>query len=478
VSAWAERKKTELLAKLASVDDELAYWWAQAGPTGVLAKHHTQLARMAAELTPVVARVRTDIDAADLGASWPQFERQVLDLHRVWDFFREKLALRYVDRFADYLLAADEFAWACYEPMQQVATAVGTVEPAAVREPPLVCFTPVSTPFSIPRGASYTKDVGGAALVSPVSRALAQRLPIPVVGVPWYQLHHLPDALVIGHEVGHHVERDARLTATVQRLVAEAAAGAGAGPEHRSAWDGWAAETFADVYGVLCGGPAFAHALADFLVVAGAEHAANEDYPPVKLRVALTVAALEAAAAAAGERDAAETSAAITELRSGWADDGVMTNLGDQAPEVAAVASALVAGPYPELGGVPLTRVVGFGAKRLADHRDDAAALLDRRPPGTNDARTLMAAAGRAYAQDPQTYQARNVPDRVLRRMRPSRHPASARPPSSPRQTAPPSTPGPPTSSTPCSSAKTSRLCSLRRSIAWPQTDGRRKASN
>jgi hypothetical protein len=414
VSTWAERKRTELLAKLASVDDELTYWQRQAGPTGVLAKHHTQLARVAAELTQVVARVRADIDAADLSASWPQFERQVLDLHRVWDFFREKLALRYVDRFADYLLAADEFAWACYEPMQRAATAAGTVELAAVREPPLVCFTPVSTPFSIPRGASYTQDVGGAALVSPVSRALAQRLPIPVVGVPWYQLHHLPDALVIGHEVGHHVERDARLTATVQGLVAEAAAGAGVG----SAWDGWAAETFADVYGVLCGGPAFAQVLADFLVVAGAEHAASEDYPPVKLRVAVTVAALEAAAAAAGEREAAATSAAITELRGGWADDGVMTDLGDQAQEVAAVAGALVAGPYPELGGGPLTRVVGFGAKRLADQRNDAAALLDRRPPGTNDARTLMAAAGRAYAQDPQEYQAANVPARVLRRMR------------------------------------------------------------
>jgi len=411
VSTWAERKQTELLAKLASVDGELAYWQAQAGPTGVLAKHHTQLARMAAELTPVVARVRADIQSADLSASWPQFERQVLDLHRVWDFFREKLALRYVDRFADYLLAADEFAWACYEPMQQAATAAGTVEPAAVREPPLVCFTPVSTPFSIPRGASYSQDVGGAALVSPVSRALAQRLPIPVVGVPWYQLHHLPDALVIGHEVGHHVERDARLTGTVQRLVVEAA---GAG----SAWDGWAAEAFADVYGVLCGGPAFAQVLADFLVVAGAEHAASEDYPPVKLRVALTVAALEAAAAAAGEREAAEARAAITELRSGWADDGVMTDLGDQAPEAAAVAGALVAGPYPELGGGPITRVVGFGAKRLADHRDDAAALLDRRPPGTNDARTLMAAAGRAYALNPQAFAASNVPDRVLRRMR------------------------------------------------------------
>jgi hypothetical protein len=414
VSGWTERKRAELLAKLASVDSEVAYWQSQAGPMGVLAKHHTQLARVAAELTPVVAKVRAEVDAADIGASWPRFERQVLDLHRVWDFFREKLALRYVDRFADYLLAADEFAWACYKPMQEAATAAGTVDAAAVREPPLVSFTPVSTPFSIPRGASYSADVGGAALVTAVSRALAQRLPVPVVGVPWFQLSHLPDALVIGHEVGHHVERDARLTTTIRRLVGEAVAGAE--PQRQAAWQGWASEAFADVYGVLSAGPAFARALADFLVVAGAEHAASKDYPPVRFRVALTVAVLEAAAGAT-EREVAETRTAVTELRTGWTSDGIETDLGGQAGEVAAVAGKLVAGPYPELGG-PLTKVVRFDAKRLADHREDAAALLERRQPATNDARTLMAAAGRAYAQDPRAYQAQNVPERVLRRMR------------------------------------------------------------
>jgi hypothetical protein len=413
VSSWADRKQAELLAKLASVDDELAYWQAQARPNGPLEKHHTQLARLAAELTPVVAQVRADIEVADLRASWPQFERRVLDLHRVWDFFREKLALRAVDRFADYLLAADEFAWACYQPMQEAATTAGTVDIAGVREPPLVSFAPISTPFSIPRGSSYAEEAGGVALVTPLSRELAERLPIPVVGIPWYQLEHLPDALVIGHEVGHHVERDAQLTSTVRRLAGEAAR-----PERRADWESWAGEAFADVYGALCGGPAFAQVLADFLVVAGAEHAASRDYPPVKLRVGLTVATLEAAAAVASPRERDETSAAVAELRGGWAADGVVTDLGDHAAEVDAVARALVAGPYPELGGGALTDVIRFDAKRLAAHRDDAAALVDGRVPATNDARTLLAAAARAYALDPRSYRARNAPDRVLRRMR------------------------------------------------------------
>jgi hypothetical protein len=408
---WAERKKAELLAELASFDAELAYWQAQAGPTGVLAKHNSQLARLADQLTPVLARVNADIGEAELGTSWPRFERQILDLHRVWDFFREKLALRYVGWFADYLLAADEYAWACYEPAQEAATAAKTVKFAAVREPPLVSFTPVSTPFSIPRGSSYA----AAGLVTQESKALVQRLPVPVVGVPWFQLYHLPDALVIGHEVGHLVERDARLTATIERLTEQAVTGVGGGAERVAAWRGWASEAFADVYGSLAGGPAFVHALSDSLITAGAEPAGTRDYPPMTLRVALTAAVLPAAAT--GEREAAEAETAMVELRESWAADGI-ADLSGQAPEASAVARALVAGPYPELGGGPLSDVIRFDGKRLRDHREDAQALIERRVPRAGDARTLIAATGRAYALDPGTYQAADVPARVLSRMR------------------------------------------------------------
>jgi hypothetical protein len=257
--------------------------------------------------------------------------------------------------------------------------------------------------------------------VTPASRALVQQLPVPVVGVPWFQLYHLPDALVIGHEVGHLVERDTRLTGTIRELVERAVTEAEMDPGCVAAWRGWAAEAFADVYGALSGGPAFVRALSDFLVTAGAEPAGSKDYPPVTLRVALTAAVLPAAAAS-GPREAAETETAMAEtamaeLRASWAEAG-LTDLGDQAAGAAAVARALVAGPYPELGDVPLSDVMRFGGRRLEDHQEDAQALLERRMPGTGDARTLLAAAGRAYALDPRTYQDDDVPARVLRRMR------------------------------------------------------------
>jgi len=219
MSDWPERKRAELTAKLASVDAELTFWSGQAQLNGRLEKHHTQVERLRADLSPVGTQLRADIAAANVATDWTRLERSVLDLHRVWDFFREKLALRFVPLFEDYLLAADEVAWSCYRVAQEAATAVDS---SSVREPPLVCFVPLTTPFSMPRGTSYAADVGGAPLASPLARRLVERLPVPVVGVPWYQLSHLPDMLILAHEVGHHVENDCALAPTVARLVREA----------------------------------------------------------------------------------------------------------------------------------------------------------------------------------------------------------------------------------------------------------------
>jgi hypothetical protein len=59
-----------------------------------------------------------------------------------------------------------------------------------------------------------------------------ERLPIPPVGVPWFQLRPLPDALVLAHAIGHHVENDFDLTPTLREL-ADAALTFAAAPRER-----------------------------------------------------------------------------------------------------------------------------------------------------------------------------------------------------------------------------------------------------
>ncbi len=407
--SWAERKRAELLAKLHGIEMELAFWRTQARAGGQLEKHQSQIDRLVDQLQPVAALVIAEINTADLGGDWPTLEKQVLDLHRIWQFFREKLALRFVDHFRDYLLAADEFAWACYRPAQQVLVAAGTLDRSAVKEPPLVCFSSAASPFSIPRGVSYRAELEGGSPRDQAAREIVESLPIPVVGVPWHQLQHLPDALVLGHEVGHVVEGDARLEGHIRQLILDAVRTVDEPYGTQNDWQRWSSEAFADIYGALCGGPAFGSALGDFLLVpTGRSSTGAGEYPPADVRIALVIGALRAA-----EADVPGGSAdALQRLEERWLEEGVEAH---RARETSAVATAIVNCRYPQFGGSRLADVVRFDGKQM---RTTAQALLNGDPIATRDTRTLMAAAAWAYADKPQNYQAVKVPDRVLRRVR------------------------------------------------------------
>jgi hypothetical protein len=408
---WAERKREELLAKLRGIEWELAFWQTQAEDGGPLEKHQSQIDRLVNQLQPVAALVRGEIRTADLRGDWPTFETQVLDLHRIWQFFREKLALRFVDHFRDYLLAADEFAWACYRPAQENLVAAGTLDRSEVKEPPLVCFSSVASPFTIPRGASYRGELEGGSPRDRTTRAIVESLPIPVVAVPWYQIQHLPDALVLGHEVGHVVERDARVEGYVHQLILDAVRGTAERYGTEDDWQRWSSEAFADIYGALCGGPAFVSALSDFLLVpAGRPAGGAGEYPPANVRLALVVAALRATEVGIPE-GSAEGREVLRAIEERWLHEGVEVH---QPNEVPAVATAIVHSRYRQFNDLRLADVVTFNGKQM---RTTARALLDGDPIGTRDVRTLMAAAAWAYADEPEKYHTVNVPGRVLQRV-------------------------------------------------------------
>lgn len=397
-----QRKRVELLAKLENLIEELDRWVEVSEPAAALEKHHTQIRRIDRQLRSVGLRLQEDIRSADVGRDWRRLERQTLDLHRVWDFFREKFALRFVPWLQPYLIMADEFAWACYEPVQKLAVEEGVVAAGSVREPPLVCLTAVSTPYSIPRGASYAADVGGGAALSTAARQLVSRLPVPVVGVPWFQLRHLPDALIIGHEVGHHVFRDFGLRPDAERLVDGALAEAGLS-ESGDRWRGWLEESFADVYGVLSAGSAYPLALGDFLLVEGLDARTDEGggYPPSATRLALTLAALDHA----GRADA------VPRLRELWGRSQLPDVDADVVRETDAVAGALVEGCYKVLGR-PLGRIIDCTEQCRA--ADMAADVLDGWAPDTSDIRTVLAAAAHAFAWSPTGYQDASVTELIL----------------------------------------------------------------
>jgi hypothetical protein len=381
-AASANRKRVELRAKLESIRVDLGAWVGDAAEGRPLQKHNSQLRRIRATLEPFLTRVGADIEGADILAEWRRLERDVLDLHAVWGFFRERLAARYVPHLRPYLVAADEFAWACYQPAQEAAVRGGAVPADAVREPPLVALATAAAPYSLVRGDAFGAELDPGA-VTATAVALARRLPVPVIGVPWFQLRHLPDLLVVAHEVGHVVFADFGLREQAGDALADALVAAGAVQAEVSAWSGWLEESFADVYGALCAGSAFADALRDFLVVDGSplEAAGNAAYPPVAERIALARAAAGAAVGGAA----------------------------------GLVAAALRDTAYDGLGRHPLGAIVA------PPPDDDVAREGERIPTNyaitTDDIRTLVAATGRAFTRDPEktTAATRKVLDRAVK---------------------------------------------------------------
>lgn len=298
-TAIPQRKIVELRGKAASLVEEFADWRQRSEQGGPLAKHHSQIRRVTAQLDAFCAGITEKLAgdaAAAVLAQCRRLEMLILELHRIWDFFRAKLAQRDVALFKKYLDAVDELAWKCYEPAQLHA-AGALIPPAHVKEPPLVFFNGGSSPLVTVRGRAFEAEaVPGEPLREAEFARVLQLLPVPVIGVPWFQIRHLPDALVIAHEVGHCVDHDFGLDVQFNRVFPTRLADGGVPEGRRSAWASWRAEMFADVFAALALGPAYAGALIDFLATdagAIARECYGDDawgkYPTMYLRVLLVL---------------------------------------------------------------------------------------------------------------------------------------------------------------------------------------------
>jgi hypothetical protein len=229
-----------------------------------------------------------------------------------------------------------------------------------------------------------------------------ERLEIGDVGV-------VDDALAIGHEVGHLVERDLALTPTLRALLVRALGDGGAA--HLPAWERWLAEIFADVYGCLAAGPAYAARLLDLLADASPidSRAACPDgsasYPPDRVRASLLLACIEGLGF---ESDASS-------LRAEWSS--VRRDAGSTAFEadVGRVVEALLEGTYPALGG-SVRSIVSFTPLEHEAAVDEAERLLGGQVLAVRDIRILVAAGAHAFRSDPRTFRSDRVGGRVLDR--------------------------------------------------------------
>jgi hypothetical protein len=403
----AERKLLELRRKLAGITAEFDWWLADAGEKRPLRKHQSQITRLTDQLSGLAGRVQDEIgqalqDGGDILGASRDLQLRILEVHRLWDFFRSKLSLRYVAWFGPYLAVADEFAWACYRQALDHDSRAD-VPAAGIKAAPLVFLSGEFSPFTHPRQSPFDVEGVEGALDSVDFLQVLYALPVPVIGLPWYQVAHLPDVVAIAHEVGHDVERDLELTAVMQGHL-RAATATTPGPL-RNRWFGWLPEIFADLYGILSAGPAFASALTDLLAADPALVAAESadsrpaKHPPAALRIELAAQALEQTGfprEAAGQRDA-------------WAEAyGPGDTEGDPVEPFLADAEVVVRelldGRYPQFRCQRLRDVAAFSAGQQDDANAAAEAVLGGLEPPGDDIRCLVAAARLAFDRDPARY--------------------------------------------------------------------------
>jgi hypothetical protein len=400
----AGRKRVALKARLASLDYEFDGWKAISAANGPLEKHNSQIRRLTDQLTSCRDQIAAELDGladdARLLSDAIYVEEKVLEVHRLWAYFRTKLELRMVAWYKDPLRAADEFAWRCYQPVQQAADAK-VVKPADVKEPPLVYLTGGWSPLLLSRGKDFLLEREPTVrLIAPASFFdLTRRLPIPLVGLPWSQLSQAFDGAVLGHEVGHAVQDDFQLTddltATIRTAVTD--------PKRLPAWEAWLREVFADWYGCLATGPAFVGTMIDMLVRDKDDPLANRkppggewgSYPSPVLRVGLNLQFLRTLDFGA-EADA---------LAKVWGPvpDHPMKEF---EKDLGAVARALFEVPLKSLGNKTLPGVFRF----LPKHQAAAVAVskvLDKPAalPVADEAVRVLFAAGRlAFEAAPQAF--------------------------------------------------------------------------
>lgn len=389
------RTAAELRARLAGLDSELDAWLAATTEDGLLRRHHTQIEAVAGTLKQVSAGLVAQFDRTDPGL-WildriRSVDRRIMDLHRLWGFFRAKFALRYVPWLEAPLVTADDLAWDCYSPVQKFIAADQR------REPPLVYFTGGTSPFLLPRGTPYVVEpLPDGSMREPEFAEAVRLMPVALIGLPWFQVDHLPDAPLIAHEVGHAVEQDLGIAGRVRSLIEGAVP-----PERQCAWSAWSTEVFADVYGTLCCGSGFAQALTALLAVHPRQvkgevrtPAAWGSYPTRTLRVLLTAAALTELGVQPADQPVADA----------WLTTYPDRPLAEFEPDVGPVAAAVLKGPYAALGDKCLTAIIGYSAADEQVVSRLAGRLLDRWNLDEGGVRHFVAAARLAYDRDRNGY--------------------------------------------------------------------------
>ena len=321
-------------------------------------------------------------------------------IERIWDFYFELFGQRQ-SQFADWLLSCDRIALDCYQ-----HTYMGLGVAKSIPAPPP--FTYMRTGFS---PATFRRGV-------PLRRLGAQFNPFPLIQLPYHRLVNPWTLGAILHEVSHNFQSELGLSREVPRRIALALLRAGVPRSVAGAWVRWNRELFADVSGLLLGGPAVVGSLMD---VVGRSPEATIAYnprgvhPTPYLRTFISIELLRRM----GFPDEAE------QYRKAWSriypsrdasDGNLPAALLDTFPQAnAIVVDAVCYQPFATLGNRSLAQVLRFAPKEQQIVEEAARRLSAGTDPGIVPERFLIGAA--RYALDHRLARPQVIADNFYREL-------------------------------------------------------------
>lgn len=301
---------------------------------------------------------------------------QVQMVERIWDFYFELFGQRQT-RFADWLLSCDRIALDCY---QGAYLNLGVAR--SIPAPP--AFSYMRTGFS---PATFRRGL-------PLRRLGRQLNPFPLIQLPYHRLVNPWTLGAVLHEVSHNLHNDLGLDRAIPRAIGRRLLQCGFSPEVAAVWTRWNRETFADMSGLLLGGPAVVASLMD-VVGRGPEtvvaYAPRGPHPTPYLRTFISIELLRRMGFPA---DAEQFRLAWTRTypdpRGGTMPPALLRTAHDAIP---LVVDTICYQPYPSLGDKTLAQVIRFEPKEQQMIEEAAGRLAAGTDPGVVPERFLIGAA-------------------------------------------------------------------------------------
>jgi hypothetical protein len=337
------------------------------------------LLRMTRRVTETVEQSITDPSTVNLQRVVTNKERAhnwVRRIERVWDFYFELFGQRQ-SQFADWLVSCDRIALDCYQ-----HTFLGLGVAKSIPAPPP--FSYMRTGFS---PATFRRGI-------PLRRLGQQLIPFPLIQLPYHRLVNPWTLGAILHEVSHNLQNEIGLARAVPRAIARRLLQHGFPSSVAAIWTRWNRETFADLSGLLLGGPAVVASLIDVIgrspaTVTGYSPRGPHPTPYIRLFISTELLRRMGFPEEASNYERA-WKRVYPNPRVGNIPPAALNTCRDA---VKVVVDTICYQPYQELGDKRLSEVMRFGQKEQQMVEEAARRLAAGNDPGVVPERFLIGAS-------------------------------------------------------------------------------------